>query len=80
MRSSKARRRPRGHLRGDRRSTGDDGRPIRLEHWRADGQPKVRYATEADANRVSLQVRIEHGNDQVAYICQMCGGWHLANR
>jgi len=49
----------------------------RLSHWRADGQPKVRYRSEADANRAALQYRLEHANDLGAYACDMCGGWHL---
>jgi len=50
---------------------------VRLSHWRADGQPKVRYRSEDDANRAGLQYRLEHGNDLAAYACDMCGGWHL---
>jgi hypothetical protein len=49
----------------------------RLAHWRADGEAKVRYRSEADANRAALQYRLEHGADLGAYECEMCGGWHL---
>ena len=33
------------------------------EHWRADGQPKTRFASEDEANRSSLQLRLEQGAD-----------------
>ncbi len=49
----------------------------RLEHFRADGAPKVRYRSKDDANRAALQYRLEHGADLGAYACEMCGGWHL---
>ena len=54
-----------------------EARPPRLPHWRADGEPKVRYRSEAEANRAALQYRLEHGADLGAYACEMCGGWHL---
>jgi hypothetical protein len=52
-------------------------RRSQLSHWRADGQPKVRFPNEAEANRFALQVRLVHGHDPVAYPCELCGGWHL---
>jgi len=54
-------------------------RRARLSHWRADGSPKTRFATEAEANRVALQVRLEHGHDLGTYRCAFCGGWHLGS-
>jgi hypothetical protein len=51
----------------------------RLDHWRADGAPKVRFATEQDANRAAFGYRLEHGTDLAAYVCEFCGGWHLGN-
>ena len=51
----------------------------RMSHWRADGEPKVRFRSEADANRAALQYRLEHGADLGAYACEMCGGWHLGS-
>jgi hypothetical protein len=54
-----------------------EARQPRLPHWRADGEPKVRYRSEAEANRAALQYRLEHGADLGAYACEMCGGWHL---
>jgi len=52
-------------------------KPVRLAHWRADGNPKVRYRTEADANRAGFAYRLEHGADLGAYECEYCSGWHL---
>ncbi len=62
------------------RSGGASTRRTRLSHWRADGVPKTRFPTEAEANRFALQVRLEHGNDLGAYPCELCGGWHLGGR
>ena len=50
------------------------------EHWRADGAPKVAYGSADEANRATLQARLEHGVDLDAYSCGVCGRWHLANR
>jgi hypothetical protein len=52
-------------------------KPVRLPHWRADGKPKVRYPTEADAHRAGFSYRLEHGSDLGAYECEYCGGWHF---
>ncbi len=49
----------------------------RLSHWRSDGTVKVRYVSEADANRAALGYRLEHGQDLDAYRCEFCAGWHL---
>ncbi len=54
-------------------------RPVRLPHFRADGAPKTRYRSEADANRAAFTYRLDHGVDLVAYRCEFCGGWHLGN-
>jgi hypothetical protein len=48
-----------------------------LSHWRSDGQPKVRFATESEANKAAFGYRLEHGTDLLAYRCEICGGWHL---
>jgi hypothetical protein len=53
------------------------GKPVRLSHWRADGNPKVRYPTEGDAHKAGFSYRLEHGADLGAYECEFCGGWHL---
>jgi len=57
----------------------EEPRRPRLSHWRADGQAKSRYRSEADANRAALQFRLEHGVDLWAYVCEFCGGWHLGS-
>jgi hypothetical protein len=52
-------------------------KPVRLAHWRADGRPKVRYPTAADAHKAGFAYRLEHGADLNTYECEFCGGWHL---
>ena len=52
-------------------------RRVRLSHWRADGEPKTRYRTQADAERAALQYRLEHGRELNSYSCEFCSGWHL---
>jgi hypothetical protein len=59
-----------------RRST---ARPVRLPHWRADGQPKTRFSSEQEAHRAAFGYRLEHGADLAVYRCDICGGWHLGN-
>jgi len=54
-------------------------RRVRLSHWRANGEPKTRYRSEADANRAALQALLEHQVDLGPYQCEFCGGWHLGN-
>ena len=54
-------------------------RRTRLSHWRADGEPKTRFRSQADANRACLQARLDHGVDLGAYLCEFCDGWHLGN-
>jgi hypothetical protein len=54
-------------------------RPVRLPHYRADGQPKTRFGSEQDANRAAFSYRLDHGVDLAAYACDTCGGWHLGN-
>ncbi len=66
--------------RGRRRPTRPAESPAGTrEHWRADGRPKTRYASQAEANRSSLQLRLEAGADLDPYLCRICGGWHLGN-
>jgi len=50
------------------------------EHWRSDGTPKSRFATQDEANRSALRLRLEEGADLDPYPCRFCGGWHLGNR
>jgi hypothetical protein len=52
-------------------------RRTRLSHWRADGQPKVRYRSESEANRASFGYQLEHGSELAPYRCEFCEGWHL---
>jgi hypothetical protein len=67
--------------RGRRRPRGaTDPDPERREHWRSDGQPKTRFATQEDANRSSLRLRLEEGADLDPYQCGYCNGWHLGSR
>jgi hypothetical protein len=49
-------------------------------HLRADGTPKHRFATQADAERAALHARLERGATVSSYSCEMCGGWHLGSR
>jgi hypothetical protein len=71
-----AKSRRRGHPRAAPRRDGSAGN---REHWRADGMPKTRYPTQAEANRSSLQLRLEAGADLDPYLCRICSGWHLGN-
>ncbi len=57
-----------------------EGAGAAREHWRSDGTPKTRFATEEDANRSSLRLRLEEGADLDPYRCSFCAGWHLGNR
>ncbi len=57
----------------------DAPRRVRLSHWRADGAPKARFASQADAERAALQYRLEHGAELITYQCEFCDGWHLGN-
>jgi hypothetical protein len=68
------------HSRPSRRPGGSGDRDTGREHWRADGVPKTRFATREEANRSSLQARLERGADLDPYQCGFCGGWHLGNR
>ena len=62
---------------GSHASSRDSVRPVRLPHWRADGNPKVRYPSEGDAHKAGFAYRLEHGVDLNAYQCEYCNGWHL---
>ena len=44
------------------------------EHWRADGQPKTRFADQDDANRSALRLRLEQGADLDPYRCRLLRG------
>ena len=55
-------------------------RPLRLGHWRADGQAKRRFGSQNEAEGAAGERRAEAGADLVVYRCDFCGGWHLGNR
>lgn len=55
----------------------DAPRRLRSAHTRADGTPKTRFGSEADAERAAFQARLDHGTELVAYPCLFCHGWHL---
>lgn len=57
----------------------DAGAPPVREHWRADGTAKTAYASQADANRFSFQLRLEEGVELDPYQCRTCNAWHLGN-
>lgn len=57
----------------------DEPRRVRLSHWRSDGAPKTRFASQADAERAAFGYRLEHGAELITYQCEFCSGWHLGN-
>jgi len=46
-------------------------------HWRADGAPKARFPTRADAERVAAARASTHDADLGVYRCSFCAAWHL---
>jgi hypothetical protein len=50
---------------------------VRSSHWRADGQPKVRYSTQRDALSAADERGEESGVELGAYQCDFCHGWHM---
>ena len=67
---------PSGRRRGRPRRPAP-ARPVTRAHWRADGAPKTRFASEDQANRAAFSARLDHGVDLGVYRCEVCGGWHL---
>lgn len=57
-------------------------RPLSIEgsHWRADGQPKVRYPTQSDAVSAADERGRESEVDLHVYLCDFCRGWHMGSR
>jgi hypothetical protein len=57
-------------------------RPLALDssHWRADGQPKVRYRTRTDALVAADERSREVGSPLGVYACAFCSGWHMGRR
>jgi hypothetical protein len=48
-------------------------------HWRADGQPKISYASQSDALTAALVRRQESGVELNVYRCDVCAAWHMGN-
>lgn len=46
------------------------------EHFTADGKPKRRFDTHAEAEAYAET----YGYSVLVYPCTFCGGWHLATR
>ncbi len=49
-------------------------------HWRRDGRPKVRYASQGEA--LSAAEERSAGDDTTlgVYPCSFCDGWHMGSR
>jgi hypothetical protein len=54
-------------------------RPLSVSssHWRADGQPKVRYPSEREAALAAADQSLEAGVTLGVYQCSFCQGWHM---
>jgi hypothetical protein len=57
-------------------------RPLTLDasHWRADGQPKVRYRTRQQALSAAGERSRDAGRTLGVYECAFCRGWHMGKR
>jgi hypothetical protein len=57
-------------------------RPLAIDssHWRADGAPKTRYPSRADALAATQERREDSGVELGAYPCDYCDGWHMGKR
>jgi hypothetical protein len=61
-------------------------RPVHRElaldssHWRRDGQPKARFATQGEALSVADERSAESRTRLVVYECPYCQGWHMGGR
>lgn len=49
-------------------------------HWRRDGQPKVRYATQGEALNAAEERGANTGTRLAVYQCPYCNGWHMGSR
>lgn len=49
-------------------------------HWRADGQPKMRYETQRQAIEAAELRGAESGVRLGTYRCAFCAGWHMGRR
>ena len=43
-----------------------------------DGSPLKSYESEEEADEAILYVKARYGNEQVKYLCEKCGFWHLS--
>lgn len=68
-----------GASEGSSRNRSADQQLSRMGHWRVDGSPKVKFASEEDANRSAFRLRMEMHLDLEVYRCDICGYWHLGN-
>ena len=59
-----------------------DHRPLSMDgsHWRADGRPKVRYPSQADALGAAEERSRQSDVTLEVYRCDFCGGWHMGSR
>ncbi len=55
-------------------------KPLSIDssHWRSDGQAKVRYPTQRDAQLAASDRSADIGYDLDVYQCAFCNGWHMA--
>ncbi len=49
-------------------------------HWRADGQPKVRFGSRADALVAAYERAQDADAELGVYECAFCHGWHMGRR
>ncbi|MHB8220950.1 MAG: hypothetical protein ACYDHU_11625 [Acidimicrobiales bacterium] len=49
-------------------------------HWRADGGPKSRFATQKEALDAADERSRESGATLGVYFCTFCRGWHMGGR
>lgn len=57
-------------------------RPLALDasHWRADGQPKVRFGSRSEAVSAAYERAQEAEAELGVYQCAFCQGWHMGRR
>lgn len=57
-------------------------RPLALDasHWRADGRPKVRFASRSEALVAAHDRSHDAGAQLGVYQCAFCHGWHMGRR
>ena len=57
-------------------------RPLALDasHWRADGKPKVRFGSRAEALAAAYERAQDADTALGVYQCAFCKGWHMGRR